>query len=181
MLAYEETGKYISERHAEAASEGKLTAGRIAEIMNRQFDANPKIAAKELKPFAAEWHHGGFYKGNRGSTMGRTYFFAADTNLEELYKKVMAARDEAATIAAEPTVTRYFFAVNFLRICNPQKHYIPQAHFEIIECKSSDCFAKKTEISKEDYEICKGFEGRDLEAYESFRNFKERMAKNGSV
>ena len=99
MLAYEQTGKYVSERHADASAEGKLTSGKIAGMLSKKF--GEKITAKEVKPFAGEWHHSGFYQGNRGSTMGRTYFFPPNTDLEELYKKVCEARANAAEIGAE--------------------------------------------------------------------------------
>ena len=35
MLAYEETGKYVSERHAEAKASGNLTAGEMAKLLNK--------------------------------------------------------------------------------------------------------------------------------------------------
>ena len=175
MLAYEETGKYVSERHAEASAEGKLTSGKIAGMLSKKF--GKKITAKEVKPFASEWHHSGFYQGNRGSTMGRTYFFAPNTDLEKLYKEVCEARANAAEIAAEPEVERYFFSAGFEKLHRQnryQKAWRVFAIFEMIKCNSSNN-AKKTEISREDYEVLKQFAGRDLEAYEFFEHFKARM------
>lgn len=81
-------GVYNSNRHKEAKLNGKLTAGEVAKILNKQFKPEVKINAKELKPYATEWHHSGFYKGYNGSRMGRTYFFDPETNFSELYKKI---------------------------------------------------------------------------------------------
>jgi hypothetical protein len=79
-LAVNITGKYVSNRHAIAKESGKLTAGEAAKILSKIL--NIKISAKELvagykliNGCEPEWHHAGFYKGNHGSTMGRTFFF----------------------------------------------------------------------------------------------------------
>uniref|UniRef100_A0A6M3JAE2 Uncharacterized protein n=1 Tax=viral metagenome TaxID=1070528 RepID=A0A6M3JAE2_9ZZZZ len=180
MLAFEETGKYISERHAEAGAAGKLTAGNVAAILNRKFKPTPKIKAKELKDFADEWHHSGFYKGTRGNTMGRTYFFSPSVDFELLYKKVCESRSYTTDVAAEPDVERYFFSAGFEKLSRRskwEKKWRVYAKFEAIVCKSSIQFSKKTEISKEDYELLKGFENYDLKAYETVGEFKNRMLK----
>lgn len=172
--------KYVSERHAEAKAAGKLTAGQVAAKLNRKFKPAVKIKAKELKPFANEWHHSGFYKGSSsGSTMGRTYFFDAATNLDQLYKLVCDARIEAAKAAAEPEVERFWFVTGFERVVINRfgkLGYKPIAEF----CHQSTTPKKGTEISREDYLAMQQFAGERLEAYESFTHFKERMeVQNG--
>ncbi len=169
-LAIEQIGKYVSERHAEASANGLLTAGEVAKKLRKM--SGEKITAAELKPFADEWHHGGFYKGGSGSTMGRTYFFYPDTNLTELAHKVLAER-------AEPIVTRYFFSAGFERQIgrDGRKRWQPVAKFEALDCKTDDYYPKKIAITQQDFESLKEFEGRELEPYESFSHFKERVQK----
>ena len=186
MLAYEETGKYVSKRHAEASAEGKLTAGNVAAIINRRFKPEPKVTAKELKEFAPEWHHSGFYKGSNGSTMGRTYFFPADTDFDELFQRVCKTREYNARIEAEADIERYFFSAGFERLHRRSrwdKAWRVYAVFEAIQCKPSMTvpFEKKEEISREDYEVFKKHEEEDLEAYESFQHFKDRMLSKKEV
>ena len=178
MLAHEETGKYVSERHAEATAEGKVTAGQMAQKLSRV--AGFKIAAKELKEFAAEWHHSGFYRGGNGQTMGRTYFFDPDCDLQQLLAKVMANRDAEEQREAEPIVTRYFFGAGFVKRYGGRfgkKRWQPVAQFEAKPCRQSDYFAKLTEITKADYDLLHHTAGSDLESYESFAAFKQRIGK----
>ena len=186
MLAYEETGKYVSERHAEAKAEGKLTAGQVARILRNR---DVKITAKELKRYATEWHHSGFYKGSNGSTMGRTYFFPVDTDFDALVKKINEARMEESLIAREPDVERYFFCTEFeIRYdggrSRSRKRYQPIASFVAVQMKPSQLwpdFKNNCEMIKDDYELLKQFEGEDLEPYETFRHFKERMLNRKEV
>jgi len=174
MLAYEETGKYVSERHAEAGAAGMLTAGEVAKLLNQQFKPFPKVTARELKPLADEWHHSGFYKSSQGSTMGRTYFFSPDINLAELYEQLCDARKEAEG----PKRKAYIFATGWRKGYGRRK-WFPLAKFAVIEVGENDMIAD--EISPEDYELLKGFEGEELEAYESFTDFKGRMLARQEV
>ena len=58
----------------------------------------------------------------------------------------------------------------------------PIADIAQVICKPSESFsAKAVEISREDYELLKEFDGEELEAYESFTRFKERMLKNAGT
>lgn len=83
------SSKYVSERHA-IASQSKLTAGEAAKVLKKKGIV---ISAKELfnafkllKGYEPEWHHSGFYKGTKGSTMGRTFFFK-DLEIEEIAER----------------------------------------------------------------------------------------------
>ena len=177
----------VSERHEQATAAGKLTAGQMAARLNRVFKTDPKIKAAELKPFAVEWHHSGFIPGKTygGSHMGRTYFFGPNTDRALLYDSVMAARMESAQIEAEPIVTRYFFSAGFEKLHRANRwdpKWRVYAVIEAVECKASDFFGKKTEISQADFEAMKRYDGSDLEAYESWDGFKHRMgAEHGSA
>jgi len=174
MLAYQETGKYVSERHAEAAAQGKMTAGQMAKLLNQRFSIEPKITARELKPLASEWHHSGFYKGRAGSTMGRTYFFAVEMNLDELCKSVCDQRGQAAKQAAEAKVVIHKFSAGFRRGYG-RRRWVPVAKFEAIEVAESELYQHSDTISPEDYQTLKKFAGEELEAYETFEHFKSRM------
>ena len=80
-LAFQTTGKYVSERHEIAKQKGLITAGQAAAIISRK--TGTKISASEIRPFADEWHHSGFYAGK----MGKTWFFRSSTvdHLIEMY------------------------------------------------------------------------------------------------
>lgn len=80
-LSYAYTGKYTSDRHEAALRNGKLTAGQMAKKLSKELGR--KIYANDIKEYADEWHHSGFYKGRNGRTMGRTYFFN-ESSLETL-------------------------------------------------------------------------------------------------
>jgi hypothetical protein len=107
-LAFETTGKYVSERHAAATETGKLTAGEVSKRLKK---VGINISAKEvvesyktLTGREPEWHHSGFYKPAGGhSTMGRTFFFAAsDVNMLALRNSEVAdikARENAKAAA----------------------------------------------------------------------------------
>lgn len=99
--------KYVSERHY-FASQTKLTVGEAAKIIGKHI--GKKVLAKDVKELyqvrygrEAEWHHSGFYRGNNGKTMGRT-FFLSDEEVEELtnnYDEICAKRDEQVRKEAE--------------------------------------------------------------------------------
>lgn len=178
MLA--QNGKVVSERHAEAKDSGMLTAGQIAKLITKKF--GEKIKAAELRFYADEWHHSGFYKGNNGSTMGRTYFFKppSEEHLQWLFDEVMRDRKEIAELEAEQDVERYFFETGFeKRYDGPRgrKRWQPIAKIKAVCCKPSEGMmnGKNMEISREDYELLKEHDGEDLKPYELFSEFKKRM------
>lgn len=102
MLAYElGINKCVSERHIYASS-CKLTAGSAAKKLTKLVGC--KVLAADIKEFyqmhfhrEAEWHHSGFYHGDSGKTMGRT-FFISDEEVQELaehYAELAQQRAEA--------------------------------------------------------------------------------------
>ena len=76
------TSKVVSERHY-IASQTNLTAAQAAKYISKSV--NRKISTKNVRSLyniffrcEMEWHHSGFYKGETGQTMGRTYFISPD-------------------------------------------------------------------------------------------------------
>lgn len=176
------TGKYTSERHESAKQSGKLTAGEVAKLINKRFKPEPKVTASELRPFATEWHHSGFYKSHCRSTMGKTWFFDAEIfeNFEsEYYTKILSAREEEAAIAAEVSELVFYFKAGFeKRGSGRRSFWQPIAELGEAEVKASEYpsfFSKREKICKEDYCQFNKYNGRSLERYESFESFKERM------
>jgi len=169
MLAYEETGKYVSERHAQAKAKGKLTAGQVAKILRKR---GLQIKAKELKRYANEWHHSGFYKDSSGLKMGRTYFFPADIDFDILIERIENDRIIGEQIDEEKNRTAYIFKVGFRKGYGRRK-WIPIAKFITKVVPENGMIPD--EISLEDYEALKRFEGEELEPYETFAHFRERM------
>lgn len=104
--------KAVSERHF-YASQRKMTAGAAAKKMTET--TGRKILAKDVKELykalygrQAEWHHSGFYRGNNGRTMGRT-FFISDEELAELighYDEITARQQEQAAQEAQEQARR---------------------------------------------------------------------------
>ena len=92
MLAFEESGKYVSENHY-IASKSKLTAGEAVKVILKKTKI--KILAKELPKLyyqqfnnPMEWHHSGFYSSNqKGKQMGRTYFIS-EKELEQIIDNI---------------------------------------------------------------------------------------------
>lgn len=88
MLAYElGISKCVSARHI-YASYNKMTAGDAAKRLTKMVGS--KVLSADVKELyqmyyhrEAEWHHSGFYNGNSGRTMGRT-FFLSDKEVQEL-------------------------------------------------------------------------------------------------
>jgi len=72
-LAFEKTGKYVSERHESAKKRGLLTAGAAAAKIRKATGS--QVSAKQIRQYADEWHHSGFY----GGKMGKTWFFFPET------------------------------------------------------------------------------------------------------
>lgn len=112
------TGRYTSVRH-EKAKLSKHTAGEAAKIITQK--TGEKLPAKKLVSNwkvlfgqEPEWHHAGFYKGNRGSTMGRTFFFNNSdiedylANLPELETKLSEIENEIK-VKNETLVYGFFF------------------------------------------------------------------------
>ena len=104
MLAYElGINKCVSERHIYASSR-KLTAGEAAKKLTKLVGS--KVLAADIKELyqmyyhcEAEWHHSGFYKGNSGRTMGRT-FFISDEEVQELAEHYAELAQQRADTAA---------------------------------------------------------------------------------
>jgi len=85
--------KQISRRCEEAYEEGLLTAGQVAQKLRKEFSF--LVSARELRPFAKEWHHAGYFRGN----MGRVWFFAPETDWALLINAVKTAREMTAHFA----------------------------------------------------------------------------------
>lgn len=62
-----------SENYQDAEAKGLLKAGAVASLLSKKF--NTKISAKELIPFAREWHHAGIFKVGDRLKGKRVYFF----------------------------------------------------------------------------------------------------------
>lgn len=94
MSHYLRQGK--SENYQDAEDKGLLKAGEAAALLSRKF--NTKIAAKELEPFATEWHHAGVFKSATGQSLrGRkVYFFSAQDAENISLDKILANRNKAA-------------------------------------------------------------------------------------
>ncbi len=103
MLAYEAglSNKCVSERHI-YASQRKLTAGEAAKLFTKKTGI--KMLAKEIKELyithygdEPEWHHSGFYRGNNGRTMGRTFFLSEEEvqTLADNYTTIIQKRADA--------------------------------------------------------------------------------------
>jgi hypothetical protein len=111
------TGKYTSVRHERAKISGKLTAGEAAkELRSRGI----KVSAKELvevfrllNGYDPEWHHAGFYKVDKKSTMGRTFFFTSEQidEIEERFPEVegIKVKEEAERKAKEENKIKGFY------------------------------------------------------------------------
>ncbi|WP_343303374.1 hypothetical protein AAHN97_17600 [Chitinophaga niabensis] len=65
-----------SENYQDAEVKGLLKAGAVASLLSKKF--NTKISAKELIPFAREWHHAGIFKVGERLKGKRVYFFHTD-------------------------------------------------------------------------------------------------------
>ncbi|SDF02598.1 hypothetical protein [Chitinophaga filiformis] len=83
MRKYLQEGK--SENYQDAEDKQLLKAGEVAALLSKKF--NTKISAKEIEPFASEWHHAGVFKSGNGLKGRRVYFFReADINKISLEK-----------------------------------------------------------------------------------------------
>jgi len=114
-LSIETTGLYTSQNHQQAREEGKLTAGELSKILSKKFFI--KITASELKDYATEWHHSGFYKpsGNHKKIMGRTFFFDYDPDQDQYYLfHILADRGDAENLQFEADMKKniHWFAIS---------------------------------------------------------------------
>ncbi|MCF6401276.1 hypothetical protein L3C95_00215 [Chitinophaga filiformis] len=92
MRKYLQEGK--SENYQDAEDKQLLKAGEVATLLSRKF--NTKISAKEIEPFASEWHHAGVFKSGNGLKGRRVYFFKeADVDKVTL-EKILENRAKAA-------------------------------------------------------------------------------------
>ena len=80
-LSFERTGIYTSEGHENAKRRGMKTAGEAAKIISKR--TGKKVGAKDIRKWADEWHHSGFYKGK----MGKTWFFN-ESKIEYLVEQI---------------------------------------------------------------------------------------------
>ena len=123
-LSVSVTGKYTSVRHERAKIEGKLTAGEAAKIISKELKI--KLSAAELIEVykllhngrLPEWHHSGFYKKGRKSTMGKTYFFDESDicYIADNYDQVQVKKDEQAAAlkaAAEKQVKGFYYVWDY--------------------------------------------------------------------
>ena len=96
MRKYLQEGK--SENYQDAEDKQLLKAGEVAALLSKKF--NTKISAKEIAPFASEWHHAGVFKSGNGLKGRRVYFFRnADINkitLEKILENKAKATQKAA-------------------------------------------------------------------------------------
>nr|WP_295866616.1 hypothetical protein [uncultured Chitinophaga sp.] len=106
MSQYLRQGK--SENYQEAEEKGLLKAGDVARILTKKF--NEKISAKELTPFATEWHHAGVFKA--GNTLkGRKIYFFSPAAVEKItLAQLLAGRQQPAkdTRAVKGWFPQYF-------------------------------------------------------------------------
>jgi hypothetical protein len=82
-----------SENYQDAEAKGLLKAGAVATLLSKKF--NTKIFAKELIPFAREWHHAGIFKVGDRLKGKRVYFFhpsqIEDISLEKILQNRVPA------------------------------------------------------------------------------------------
>lgn len=83
-----------SENYQDAEEKGLLKAGAIATLLTKKFKT--KISAKELIPFAREWHHAGIFKVGNRLKGKRVYFFHADDIENIPLEKILQNREKAA-------------------------------------------------------------------------------------
>lgn len=96
MRKYLHEGK--SENYQDAEDKQLLKAGEVAALLSKKF--NNKISAKEIEPFASEWHHAGVFKSGNGLKGRRVYFFReADINKITL-EKILENRTKIVPKAA---------------------------------------------------------------------------------
>lgn len=85
-----------SENYQDAEEKGLLKAGAVATLLSKKF--NTKISAKELIPFAREWHHAGIFKVGNRLKGKRVYFFHADDVDTIPLEKILQNREKEAPV-----------------------------------------------------------------------------------
>lgn len=160
----------VSERHAAArADDSKLTAGELATAMRR---AGMRVTARELQPFATEWHHAGW---NPKGGMGRCYFFAAADATPDGMARLFGRVESARAAAAQP---RFGWRVSFRKdYSGPYGRKRHQPIAELREFAPGERVPDKYElISSEEYVALLPHNGADLLPFESRAAFARRMA-----
>jgi hypothetical protein len=92
MSQYLRQGK--SENYQDAEGKGLLKAGDVARLLTKKF--NEKISAKELTPFASEWHHAGVFKASNALKGKRVYFFSPAAVEKITLAQILAGRQQPA-------------------------------------------------------------------------------------
>lgn len=169
-LATEVTGLFESCRHALAKQDEELmTAGELAKQLKKLgFD----VKAVELVSWfkfkyqrEPEWHHAGTLPKSYSGGMKKTYFFESSIIAE------FNAEDFAIIERLRAGIP--VFRVRFEQYSGKygRKCFQPVASFVL----ASKIGKNDTEISLDDFDLLRQFEGRELESYESFRQFKTRV------
>ena len=105
-----------SENYQDAEAKGLLKAGAVATLLSKKFKV--KISAKELIPFAQEWHHAGIFKVGDRLKGKRVYFFHADDVEKIPLEKILENREKApATKSTEPVQGWY---PQFFKMTDPK-------------------------------------------------------------
>ncbi|MBS0029229.1 hypothetical protein ACTJJ0_14860 [Chitinophaga sp. 22321] len=117
MSQYLRQGK--SENYQDAEDKGLLKAGEVAALLSKKF--NVKIAARELEPFATEWHHAGVFKSAAGQALrGRkVYFFSANDADGISLEKILANRHKATKKPVPDTGTVQGWYPQYFRMTDP--------------------------------------------------------------
>jgi hypothetical protein len=162
------TGKYTSVRHELAREAGKSTAGEVAKYLSKIL--KEKISAKEvisafkiLEGREPEWHHAGFYKGNSGRTMGRTFFFDDDDiqNLIDnwqVYKQKNIQIQNENKIKAETKIFGFYYSWTH----DYSGKYGRKVNYKVLGIYSGNALVipkNFTEISEFDFEKIKNLSG----------------------
>lgn len=164
-LATDATGLFESCRHALAKlDEDLVTAGQFAAKLKRRGFA---VTAVELVDWhkrtfkrEPEWHHAGRLPRSYGGGMKKTYFFAKDMEFTDA---------DMADVVANRGL-RCYFGVDWAK---SGRRFIPRADFS----RKARPGKNDVEISAEDFEAFKRFDGEKLERYETFSEFRTRMTR----
>lgn len=91
MSKYLQEGK--SENYQDAEARQLLKAGEVAALLAKKFKI--KITAKELAPFATEWHHAGVFKTTSGRLKGKRVYFFNNADIEKIeLRQILGNRKE---------------------------------------------------------------------------------------
>jgi hypothetical protein len=112
-LSINESGLHTSARHFQAKNDGKFTAGDLATILKKELKV--KVKASDLKYFANEWHHSGFYGAKGKKTMGKTYFFTEDevseikNNWVSQYEPIIIKKEADLKVKTETNIKGFYY------------------------------------------------------------------------